>query len=749
MVRIVEQLAALLIAGGVLMVATPAQAQQWIDCIPSNPPPALVRIPELVAAEGKLRATIILGDEQQRLTFRQPPQSKPGQEGTSTNCAAQYVRTFRGLNAVPPPPANTGPYPDPLPGPTLRARVGDIVQLTLLNQINVADFGDSIDRGESNTGSGCDESTSGYPGPDKFPDCFHGSSTGNLHFHGTHTNPNSTGDNVFIEVRPSLRAPGGLMVTQQTVQDAFEQFFGECERRLRADPLAQWPRVWGDMPVAWTTEQERLLKQYDSDPEIGKKLWPVNEAQIRSGQWPQYYIGAFPYCYRLPDYTGLPANAPSPIMGQSPGTHWYHAHKHGSTAINVANGMTGAFIIEGRYDDDLNAFYGAGWTRTQPVMVINQLGVAPNLLRRGPGQTDKGPDFSVNGRLHPVVSMKPGEVQMWRILNTSGRAGAFFAGPPKGFEWRQLAQDGVQLSDVNYQSSLNIPLTMAAGNRVDLLIKAPTTPGTYPVMVQNMVDPSDLATMPLFTLVNVTVTTDPPVSGAQSQFIPKAPTFPAFLADIQDSEISGTKIIRFASKTPPKGPASPNLLTQHTIDGKKFDDQVGAVVLLNKVEEWKIVNETYGPPISHPFHIHINPFQVVEVFSPTDVLARDPVTGLPMIDPATSKPYPKYIFEGTPATVQGKTQCPLDPAKPNSWVPCDKASGGSPIWWDVFPIPTGTTVTLKNGTPLNVPGHFKMRSRFVDFSGLYVMHCHILAHEDRGMMTVVQVAPLMPPVRHH
>ena len=53
----------------------------------------------------------------------------------------------------------------------------------------------------------------------------------------------------------------------------------------------------------------------------------------------------------MPEFTGLPVDKPSPIMGQSPGTHWYHAHKHGSTAINVANGMTGAFIIEGDYDD--------------------------------------------------------------------------------------------------------------------------------------------------------------------------------------------------------------------------------------------------------------------------------------------------------------------------------------------------------------------------------------------------------------
>ena len=50
-------------------------------------------------------------------------------------------------------------------------------------------------------------------------------------------------------------------------------------------------------------------------------------------------------------------------------------------------------------------------------------------------------------------------------------------------------------------------------------------------------------------------------------------------------------------------------------------------MLLNTVEEWKIVNETYGPPISHPFHIHINPFQVVEVFDPNDPLVIDPTTG--------------------------------------------------------------------------------------------------------------------------
>ena len=29
------------------------------------------------------------------------------------------------------------------------------------------------------------------------------------------------------------------------------------------------------------------------------------------------------------------------------------------------------------------------------------------------------------------------------------------------------------------------------------------------------------------------------------------------------------------------------------------------------------------------------------------------------------------------------------------------------------------------------------------------IHCHILAHEDRGMMTVVEVAPSQSPCSHH
>jgi len=86
----------------------------------------------------------------------------------------------------------------------------------------------------------------------------------------------------------------------------------------------------------------------------------------------------------------------------------------------------------------------------------------------------------------------------------------------------------------------------------------------------------------------------------------------------------------------------------------------------------------------------------------------------------------------------------------------------------VFPIPSGLVATDASGKtifgppgptgqPTNIilAGYFKMRSRFVDYPGYFVLHCHILAHEDRGMMTTVQVTlkkdgpPAPAPFAHH
>ena len=47
------------------------------------------------------------------------------------------------------------------------------------------------------------------------------------------------------------------------------------------------------------------------------------------------------------------------------------------------------------------------------------------------------------------------------------------------------------------------------------------------------------------------------------------------------------------------------------------------------------------------------------------------------------------------------------------------------------------------------PGYVRIHQTFQDFPGSFVLHCHILAHEDRGMMQLVRVIPGTTSIQHH
>jgi FtsP/CotA-like multicopper oxidase with cupredoxin domain len=755
---------------------------------PSGEP--FVKIPEIVwhtetLKNGKkvdiLSGLLRLTDTQVNMMTRFGPGgaaggTTPGTPGAVYECNPQTVRAFRLQTDYGIALARGQALPDPFPAPTLRARVGGLVQLTFINQVDPARFPQTSET--SGNSAACDVVVPIYPGPDKYPDCFHGSSSGNIHFHGTHTNPNGTADNVLLEVRPSPRDGSNRpIIGPDTYKEDFKKFFAECTEHLAGNPLAEWPQNWNgpDKPGGsslgpwdgdkntWTKAQMKALGASDRE---------ANEKVVKADKWPQYYIGAYPYCYQLPAYTGSYPPPPGGLqMGQSPGTHWYHAHKHGSTAIDVANGMVGAFIIEGpSYDDELNKFYGANWTRSQPVMVINQPGTSPNKMRPGAGRSqDKGPDLVVNGRFQSIIDMAPGEVQMWRIVNGSGRSGALLSGFPSGFRFRQIAQDGVQFADKNYQSSEGRPILFASGNRVDLLVMASTIPGIYPVVVQHEVDPSDISSANPVILLMVRVNASlPPVTGNRTKFIPNMPKQPDFLGNITKDQAN-------TPRTPPPGcnPLNPNpgsapcgtadnprVVTfssggrgiQHFIDGKQFaeDPSDTKTVTLDTVEEWQIENAGGTPgPVSHPFHIHVNPFQIVEIFDPNQQV-------LTTNQGANNRLVNKYVTQAN--LIDASVQCPVDPGNRLTWFDCFNAltdDTAPRVWWDVFSIPSANTsfpVTVQGYTVL--PGHFRMRSRFVDFPGEYVIHCHILAHEDRGMMAIIELkAPDVPSAaalfKHH
>ncbi|HEU4874603.1 MAG TPA: multicopper oxidase domain-containing protein [Pyrinomonadaceae bacterium] len=625
----------------------------------------------------------------------------------------------------------------PSPAPTLRVSVGDNVQITLVNNVNTALFdSNQLDVAEKGTtDTACAENMSDgvnlYPGRptwETLPNCFHGSSSTNLHFHGTHISPSGIADNILINLRPSPRTlPAGEnskpLITEQTVAAMFKDIFAQCATK------SPWPLLWSDWTPAWQNFQKTELVKYDNsapwrgqNPPAGgppvlpehNRLWWNNQHLIDLYQLPQYYIGAFPYCFTPPKWNGLPTS-----MGQAPGTHWYHAHKHGSTAINLANGMAGALIIEGDYDAGLQSYYqskGVNLKANEKVLVLQQISATVGLLR--PRGTK---DFVwVNGQYQPVIEMRPNETQFWRIINTCHQQ-AVPLDQSNAIKWVQTAQDGIQLDPQNYNPDPNFKSntfpnppqafqvngtgpwfstgSLAPGNRIDLLVQAPSTANNYPVTFGGTL---------LFT-VKVTGTAVPAVPfPTQAQF----PKMPGFLSDIvpptgmvvRNIRFNTTKT-QFASPTPtptPQGtqrgrnpsnappPLVPNAPPTHTINGKQFSGEIDQYMKLGATEEWNLFNDSItGGPV-HPFHIHVNPFQIVRWFDPAIMAPSLRSTGVPMRSP---------------------------------WV-----------WWDNFAIP--------------VQGWVTMWTRFVDFTGTYVFHCHILGHEDRGMMQLVNVSPAVTPMAH-
>jgi FtsP/CotA-like multicopper oxidase with cupredoxin domain len=286
---------------------------------------------------------------------------------------------------------------------------------------------------------------------------------------------------------------------------------------------------------------------------------------------------------------------------------------------------------------------------------------------------------------------------------------------------------------------MNRQFNLAPANRADLLVRAPATAGqSYQITVQanegvvlDTQDPNNPPPIPERPVVLMTVKIEGTAVSPAQDFIEKESDFPKqpdFLKDIPASTIAQRRTLDFGA-------------AHNKIDNKTFDqNRYSQIMELNDVEEWKVMNEAQDK--AHPFHIHINPFQITEVFQPQLENTSDP-----------TKP------------------CYVDPVNPDTWKPCKPITGPF-VWWDTFAIPTAmnvkttactvaancpeairsrATCNTENGQPVCrvlIPGYFKMRTRFVDYTGAYVVHCHILIHEDRGMMQLVQVVPDKPPYVH-
>ncbi len=332
----------------------------------------------------------------------------------------------------------------------------------------------------------------------------------------------------------------------------------------------------------------------------------------------------------------LPADHP-------PGTNWYHPHVHGQGAQQIFAGMAGMLIVAPRAEAARP--FTALRERTL-ILHATEFDAAGGV--KAPLATDQRNHVRLlNGQLDPAIDIAPGETQRWRMVNTA--VNTVLVLQLDGHTFTRIAADGNPFArPVELET-----LELAPGQRADVLVTG-GAPGT-----------SVLRTLP-FDLGFGVVTREQQIATVVSGGPPSAagaPELHPLLHPFTDLRRQRADVCREIAMTTAGG---------FGIDGKRFDpDRVDQVCELGAVEEWTVRNPTGLP---HPFHIHVNPFQVTHV-------------------------------DGAPVDAHSYQD---------------------------------TVLVRQNG------GSVTFRTRFEDFLGTVVFHCHFVTHSDLGMMGVAKVVPSAP-----
>jgi FtsP/CotA-like multicopper oxidase with cupredoxin domain len=224
----------------------------------------------------------------------------------------------------------------------------------------------------------------------------------------------------------------------------------------------------------------------------------------------------------------------------------------------------------------------------------------------------RGPKPEVSLQTLPVYTMRPGEVMRLRILN--GTDGLFLPLALPGFEVYVIGQDGINLlKPERAGEDLKSAIRMAPGNRNEVLIRAPmsSTRGTLRALAQMASSPNllsermgEMMSAPEIEVAAFEVTGTP-----KRMVIPeKLPTPTREYPLIGDSEIAARRTVTFTMQT-----GSKRIIDgfEYLVDGELYqNEKVDPRVKLGTAEEWRIVNNSDG---IHPFHIHVNSFEVIGV----------------------------------------------------------------------------------------------------------------------------------------
>ena len=407
--------------------------------------------------------------------------------------------------------------------------------------------------------------------------------------------------------------------------------------------------------------------------------------------------GAPPFEYRF----RIPAHEP-------PGLYWYHPHIHGFTTAQVLGGASGALIIEGieRANPalagmaqrvlvirDQNLLHpDAPPSTAEPVvskMLIDRDGDAAN---NGSGFGKPAKDLSINyipvpyPDYPPAASMmRPGERQLWRVVNACGitylNLAVIFQHSAQ--KLGIVAIDGVPLNtngNADNAVEWRDHIGLPPGARVEFIVAAPPE-GLPALLVTRTVDTGQGGENdPNRALAAIVTSPDarPPASS-----LPSDPSRSAVLAPLARERRAGARSqALFLGETHES--ADPNSATDFylTVEGetpKLFDPaaQEPNIVVRQGDVEDWIIENRSAE--LHAFHIHQLHFLLLD-------------------------------WSGAPVN--------------------------EPFLRDTVNVP------YFNGRTLQYPSvRLRMDFRDPDTVGTFVYHCHLLEHEDGGMMGTIRVLP--------
>jgi FtsP/CotA-like multicopper oxidase with cupredoxin domain len=372
-------------------------------------------------------------------------------------------------------------------------------------------------------------------------------------------------------------------------------------------------------------------------------------------------------------------------QNEPPGLYWYHPHPHGFSEGQVQGGATGALIVEGLQNID-TALAGL----TERTFVVRD-----QVLPASEANDPNIPAWDLSLNFVPVtypnytpavIQTNPGQQELWRVANTAAdtilNLQYVVNGTPQTMQ--VVAIDGYSIaSGSSGQTSENeTSILLPPGARAEFVVTTPNVGDQAQLTTQYWNTGPDGDYDPTRTIANIVSQTRIESATTEAKRLP--------------SRASKAKVTRFANlaaATPAaqrnfyfsevlENPADPNsptnfFITERGQSPALFDMDQGPNIVVHS----GTVEDWYIENTAledHIFHIHQIHFQVLEV------------NGQAVNDPAIRDTVDLPYWSGTGAYPSVKVR--MDFRDPN-------------------------------------------------IVGNFVYHCHILQHEDAGMMGEIQVLP--------